>query len=341
MGSRFALAILLVAHGVILFAEFFAPYDFAIQRRQFAFAPPNRIHFIDADGRFHLRPFVYPWAALSDASSQYQENRAVRYPIHFFVSGSRYQLFGCFNSTIHLFGVAEPALFFLMGSDENGRDQFSRLLYGSRISLFAGLTATALSVLLGIVVGLLAGYYGGWLDQLLMRATELFLALPWLYMLFAVRAILPLHLDPGRVFLLLIAILGFLGWARPARLIRGVVLSVRQREYVLAAKGFGGSDFYILHRHILPQISGVALSQAAIFIPQYILAEVALSFVGIGVSEPVPSLGNMLAVLQHFYVLDSYWWMFLPALVLILVLFAYYSIYLTSGSTSVKSYTFR
>jgi peptide/nickel transport system permease protein len=157
-----------------------------------------------------------------------------------------------------------------------------------------------------------------------MRVAEVFVAVPWLYLLLAVRAVLPLHLDPAQVFFLLIAITGIIGWARPARLIRGVVLSVKEREYVLAARGFGASDLYLLRRHILPQVSGVALTQTVLLIPQYILAEVTLSFFGLGVSEPAPSWGNMLASLQQYFVLESCWWMFAPAVALIAVLLAYH-----------------
>jgi len=158
------------------------------------------------------------------------------------------------------------------------------------------------------------------------QLAEVFLALPWLYLLFAVRAFLPLHVAPNQVFMLLIAVIGMIGWARPARLIRGVVLCAKEREYVLAARGFGASDMYILRRHILPQISGVALTQAAVFIPRYVLAEVALSFLGLGVTEPAPSWGNLLAALQQYQVLESYWWMLFPALTLIPVFLGYYSL---------------
>jgi peptide/nickel transport system permease protein len=156
-----------------------------------------------------------------------------------------------------------------------------------------------------------------------MRVAELFLALPWLYLLFAVRAFLPLNLAPAQAFLLLIVVIGLIGWARPARLIRGVVLSARARDFVLAARGFGASDAYVLRRHVLPQAFGVVLTQAAILIPQYILAEVTLSFLGLGVGEPAASWGAMLASLQEYHVLASYWWMLAPGLVLVIVFLSY------------------
>jgi peptide/nickel transport system permease protein len=176
---------------------------------------------------------------------------------------------------------------------------------------------------MGCLLGVLAGFYGTWLDAVIMRLAELFLALPWLYLLFALRAFLPLHISPVEAFLLLIGVIGFVGWARPARMIRGIVLSAKERGYVLAARGFGASDSYVLCRHILPQTLSVVLTQAALLIPQYILAEVTLSFLGLGVGEPLPSWGNMLANLQQYHVLVSYWWMFFPGLILIPIFLSY------------------
>jgi peptide/nickel transport system permease protein len=323
---RLASAALVLFHALLLLAGFFAPYDFASQNRLLSFAPPTRIHVVDAQGKLHARPFVYAWKAVTGTITDYKEDQSVAYPVRFLVSGAQYKILGMLVSRVHLFGTEEPARVFLIGSDAYGRDQLSRLLYGGQISLFAGLLATAISLTLGVLIGVAAGYYGGWVDDALMRGAEVFLALPWLYLLFAVRAFLPLHVAPNQVFMLLIAVIGAIGWARPARLIRGVVLSAKEREYVLAARGFGASNVYILRRHILPQISGVALTQAAVFLPRYVLAEVALSFLGLGVAEPAPSWGNLLAPLQQYHIVEFYWWMLLPALTLIPVFLGYYSL---------------
>jgi peptide/nickel transport system permease protein len=149
-----------------------------------------------------------------------------------------------------------------------------------------------------------------------MRLAELFLALPWLYLLFALRAFLPLAVSPLQAFFLIIAVLGAVGWARPARLVRGVVLSAKERDFVRAARGFGATSVYLLRRHILPEASSVLLTQAAILVPQFVLAEMTLSFLGLGVPEPVPSWGNLLSSLQQYSVLVSYWWMYLPAIIM-------------------------
>jgi len=320
-------------HLAALGAGFLAPYGPTEQNRSLPYAPPTRLHLVDADGRFRWRPVVYPLAR-SRAGATYEEDRLQSYPVLFLVRDGP----GAPAGRVHLFGVEEPARVFLLGTDGFGRDQFSRLLHGAQISLFAGLLATALSLGVGWLLGTLAGYYGRWLDAILMRSAELFLALPWLYLLFTVRSMLPLHVSPGQAFLLMVLVIGLVDWARPARLVRGVVLSARERNYVLAARGFGASDLYLIRRHIAPQTFGLLLTQAALLAPQYILAEVTLSFLGLGVSEPVPSWGNMLAELQHYHVLASYWWMWVPGLALVAVFLAYYALsealHLLAGPTS-------
>jgi peptide/nickel transport system permease protein len=319
--TAIVLATLCAVHLAVLFAGFISPYDATRQNRNFPYAPPTHIHFSDAQ-QFHLRPFVCAYETRSDAPDEFQEDRSDCYPIHFFVRGAEYDLLGV-RSSLHLFGVDAPAKIFLMGSDGFGRDVFSRFLFGGQVSLFAGLLATVLTLVLGTALGTLAGYYGGWFDSIVMRGAELFLALPWLYLLFALRAFLPLSLSARQAFMLLIGVIGVVGWARPARLIRAIALTVRERQYVLAARLFGASDLYLMRRHILPDAYSTIVTQAALLIPQYVLAEVMLSFLGLGIGEPVPSWGNMLSTLQQYAVLVSYWWMLIPGLVLIPVFFGY------------------
>ena len=317
------LVALIAVHLLVVFAGFVAPYDVATQFREHPYAPPSRFHFRDEKGHIHIRPFVYEWKNNGNFA-EYEEDIDRITPIRFFVRGDPYTILHVLHSSVHLFGVEEPAHIFVLGSDGYGRDQFSRLLFGGQISLFSGLLAAALSLSLGLLFGSAAGYFGGLLDAVLMRISEVFLALPWLYLLFAVRAFLPLRMSAAGTFLLLIAIVGAVGWTRPARLVRGIVLSAKERSYVLAARGFGATEWYLLRRHVLPQTRGVLLTQAAILIPQFILAEVTLSFLGLGVAEPVPSVGNMLSVLQQYNVLSSYWWMIIPGLVLIPIFLSYY-----------------
>jgi peptide/nickel transport system permease protein len=310
------LAVLVALHGVIACGGFFAPYDPVAQDRQHPYAPPSKPHLLDKQGRVHLRPFFYPLRTREGFFDQYEEDTARAIPLKFFVDGSRYKLLGWVPCRMHLFG-ADDARVYLLGSDGYGRDQLARILYGGQVSLLAGWLGAGITLFLGLGIGAVAGYYGGWRDEILMRFAELFLALPWLYLLFGLRAFLPLAVSPLESFLLIVVVSGTLGWARPARLVRGVVLGAKERDFVKAARGFGASDEYLFRRHILPETSSVLLTQAAILVPQYVLAEMTLSFLGLGVPEPVASWGNLLANLQQFSVVISYWWMYLPALAIV------------------------
>lgn len=316
LAAGLAAGFLALLYASALGAGFVAPYGFGEQSREHPYAPPTRLHWVDAAGEARLRPFVY--RQIERAPGVYEEDRSRAFPVRLLV-----QRQGRWSG-MRLFGVDAPARIFLLGTDRFGRDQLSRLLYGARISLVSGLLAALLAVALGLVAGAAAGYRGGWLDQVVMRGSELFLALPWLYLLLGVRAFLPLDLAPAGSFLLLLAVLGTVGWAQPGRLVRGAVRNARSCDYVLAARGLGASELYVLRVHILPRAYGVALTQLAVLIPQYVLAEVTMSFLGLGVSEPVPSWGTLLAELENYNVLTTYRWMLWPAGVLTAVVLSYY-----------------
>ena len=312
-------------HILVLGAAFFAPYDPAEQHRESPFAPPTRLHFVDSQKKLHLRPYVCSWVNQTRAvgAPNYVEDCSRISSVRFLVRSGSPQAPAHDGMARRLFGADGPAPIFLLGTDDYGRDQLSRLLYGGRVSLFAGLFATGVSLALALLLGGVAGYFGSWVDDAVMRTAEVFMALPWIYLLFAVRAFLPLQVGARQSFFILVGVIGLTGWARPSRLIRGVILSARERDYVRAARGFGASNAYILRRHLLPETSAVVLTQAAFLIPQFILAEVTLSFLGLGVGEPVPSWGNMLASLQKYYVLQNCWWIVLSGAALIPVFLLY------------------
>jgi len=312
----FCVAVLGALHLGVACAGFFAPYDPVAQDREHPYAPPMRLHFVDTQGQIHPRPFFYAQALRAGSFEEYEENRARAIPVKFFVSGAPYHVLGVFPLRMHLFGGGGVPMY-LLGSDAYGRDLLSRVLFGGQVSLLAGLIGAGLTLSIGLCIGALAGFWGGWKDEVLMRMAELFLALPWIYLLFALRAFLPLTVPPLQAFLLVVMVIGAVGWARPARIVRGIVLSAKERDFVRAARGFGASDSYLLRKHILPETASAVLTQAAILVPQFVLAEMTLSFLGLGVPEPVPTWGNMLASLQHYNVLVSYWWMYLPALAMV------------------------
>lgn len=315
--KQFALAVaaFIAANSCLLLAGFFAPYAPSEQHRDFAYAPPTRIHFFDKVGSFHLAPFVYAVVPQEGEGFHYAEDRQSAYPIRFFSRQSDGR---------HALAVAPPANLFILGTDGFGRDIFSRILFGGRVSIAAALLATLLSLCFGAGLGAIAGHFGGATEAFIMRGSELSLALPWIYLLLAIRAVLPLHIGATQTFLLISAVIGIMGWARPARLVRGVVLSARERPFVMAARGFGASEWYLLRRHVLPQAFGIVITQAVILVPQFVTAEATLSFLGLGMTEPIPSWGNMLSALQHFQVMSSYWWMASPVIALVLVSAAYF-----------------
>ncbi|HKW57862.1 MAG TPA: ABC transporter permease [Candidatus Acidoferrum sp.] len=310
------LVVLGLLHVGVACAGFFGPYDPAEQDRDNPYVPPTRLHLIDSAGHWHFRPFFYGRLPREDSFEELREDTTKIFPLRFFIPGKPYPLLGFIPCRLRLFG-AERSRVYLIGTDEFGRDLWSRILYGGQLSLLAGMVGTSLTLFLAACIGTLAGYFGGWRDGLLMRIAELFTALPWLYLMFALRAFLPLTVQPLEAFLLVIVVLGAVGWARPARLVRGVVLSEKERDFVRAARGFGASNGYLLRHHILPATWSVLLTQGAILVPQFVLAEMTLSFLGLGVPEPVPSWGNLLANLQQYSVLVSCWWMYVPALAVI------------------------
>ena len=296
--ARFAISSLICLHLAVLSAGFLAPYDPTEQNRGSVLQPPSALHFV------HLRPFI--------AGANGHD-----YPLRFFITGSKYRWFFGPSSVTHLFGVDQPERVFLAGTDEFGRDQLSRILWGGQISLATGWLAALLALTLGLGCGLVAGFFGGWRDTVLMRGAELFLALPWLYLLLTVRAFLPLSLSPWTTALAIALVIGIIGWPRPARLVRGVVLSAKERDYVYAARGFGASSWYLVVKHCLPETYRLMATQATLLLPQFILAEVTLSFVGLGVGDPAVSWGSLLAPLRQIAVIESAWWMALPVLVVI------------------------
>lgn len=317
--------LLFSVHLLVVFAGFLAPYGYQTQDRSHPFAQPSGLHWVDCNGKFHLRPLVYvPQREAPQINNQ--DGCARLFPLRLLVHGDTYTILGIFPGSLHLFGVDSPDRFYLLGSDGFGRDMFSRMFYGGQVSLFAGLVAACLSLLTGLLVGAVAGLYGGWVDEVAMRLAEVFIAMPALFLLLALRAFLPLHMGPVSAFVLVVSVFGVLSWGRPARLVRGIVLSARERTFVLAARGFGASNWYLLRRHLMPLASGVMLTQMTLLVPQFILAEVVLSFLGLGVSEPFPTWGNLLAYAQQYHVLVSYWWMLLPGVAPIPVFLAYHAL---------------
>jgi peptide/nickel transport system permease protein len=284
---------------VALCADFLAPIHYRAQSRREPMAPPTEFHWRDDDGTYRLSPFIRSRSLADPLTRRYVEDRRTAFAVEFWTHGYPYKFLGFWQTDRHLLGVRETdtaaPLIHLLGTDALGRDRFARLLISSRFSLIVAPLGTFAAVLLGTLVGCIAGYAGRQTDMLLMRTADAIISLPMLVLVLALRATQPLELPPWRAGVLLVLIFGLLGWAEIARLTRGLVLALREQEFVLAARGMGLSPTRILFRHILPNAARPLVVQATLLLPTLLLAETALSYFGAGLQEPEPSWGNMLA----------------------------------------------
>ncbi|HEX3797987.1 MAG TPA: ABC transporter permease [Verrucomicrobiae bacterium] len=309
--------VLVILYLASLFAGFIAPYSFEHYDRDRIFHRPTALRW---EG---LRPAVQGYKA-GVGSFKYEMVKGDVAPIRFFVLGDAYKLFGFIPMHWHLFGPSDenhPVYFF--GTDQFGRDIFSRLLYGSQISLSIGLVGIVIRFGLGMIVGGISGYFGGMTDSIIMRVCELIMSIPALYLIMSLRATFPASLSSGQVYLLIIAILSLIGWASSARVIRGMALSLRERPFVLAARTMGLSDFRVVMRHILPGTFSYVIVAATLSVPYYILGEVVLSFLGVGIQEPTASWGIMLNAAQNPEYLTNYPWLLAPGVAIFITVLAF------------------
>jgi len=279
--------------------EFVSPYLLE-HTSNFTEARPQIIRFVDAEGKFHLRPFVYGLNKKIDLIKRlrtFEEDPTRQYPIYFFTKGEPYKLFGLIPTDRHLYGLVSDdpeASIFIMGTDALGRDYFTRLLYGGRLSLLIGLIGVLLTLFFGSILGAISGYYGGAMDMLVQRTTEFLNAFPDIPLFMALAAAIPTFWSPIAVYFMLTIILSFVRWGGLARQVRGMILSLREREYVLAAKSAGASDGRVMFRHLLPGAMSHIIVIATLSIPGMILSETALSWLGLGLRPPLTSWGVLL-----------------------------------------------
>jgi peptide/nickel transport system permease protein len=309
----FCLIVLGLIHGAAIFADFLAPYSFGNEDRMFSYASPSKIHLRDENGTWHW-PFIYGREIVFDQNHkrEYKDIVEKKYSLQIFVQGDSYKILGLIPCSLHLFGVNDGGRIYLCGADSRGRDLFSRLLHGARVSLSIGIIGVIISFSIGLLVGGIAGYYGGKVDDLLMRVCEMFMLFPSFYLLLALRAVVPANFTSVQVYLAIIVILSFIGWASLARVIRGMCLSLKEREYVLAAKTMGLSDLSIILHHILPHTLSYSLIALMLSIPGYILAESSLSLIGLGIQDPYASWGNLLSEAMGIVKIKFAPWILLP-----------------------------
>jgi peptide/nickel transport system permease protein len=308
-----------------LFAEILAPYGPSQRNPRYVNGPPMLVHLIDADGAFHWRPFVYARRMERDAVTLRPMpvvDQTERWPIRFFVRGQEYEFWGLLRSDIHLFG-SEAGFVHLFGTDDLGRDVFSRNLFAARVSLSVGLIGVVVAFVLGTVIGGVAGYFGGLIDNLVMRLIEFIRSIPTLPLWLALSAALPRDWSALQVYIAVTLILALIGWTWLARTVRSKLLALREEEFVLAARLAGCSDARIIGRHLLPSFASYLIVDLTIAFPEILLAETALSFLGLGLREPVESWGVMLYAAQNVRAIAHSPWLLIPGLFVILAVLAF------------------
>jgi peptide/nickel transport system permease protein len=315
---------LAVMYAAAILAGFIAPYRYDNARHDLPFYPPmiTRIHIFDDQGNLS-RPFVYHLVPVDPQLATYRDDTSKRYPLRLFARGDKYHILWLIRSNIHLFGVDEPGHIFLFGSDKVGQDIFSRILYGAQVSLSIGIVGILISTIIGMIVGGIAGYFGGVADFVIMRIVEIMLALPSLYFILILRQTFGTGMSSVHIYFIIVIILAFIGWATEARVIRGMVMSIKEQEYVIAARAMGFSNARIIIRHILPNTFSFVIVTATLSVPFFILSEVALSFLGVGIQEPEASWGNMLVAAQNNRYLSDFPWVLIPGAFIFLAVMAW------------------
>jgi len=319
----FGVVVLCLLYASAIFADFLSPYSYKNEDRNYSYCPPTPVKIVD-NGKLTW-PYVNGIKlTFNDYNKRvYVVDADKKYPIRLLIKGDEYKLLGLIPARHHLYGIGEKGRIYLMGADARGRDILSRLLYGGRISLSIGLIGVLISFSIGLIVGGIAGYWGGKIDNVLMRICEMFMMVPGFYLLLALRAAVPDNFSSVQVYFSIILILSFIGWAGLARIIRGMCLSLREREYVLAAKSLGLTNFQIIIKHILPHTLSYSIFAIMLSIPGYILGESALSLIGLGIQDPFASWGNMLTDAMSIIRIKFAPWILFPAFFIFLTVICF------------------
>lgn len=311
--------VLAILYLMALFAEFIAPYQTNEQDLQRTYHPPTALYLSEGS------VYVQAYEQVDPSIARYQAIEGKGYRVRFLGRGFEYRLLGLLKTDRHLFTLEDDqGRIYLLGSDSTGRDVFSRLVYGARVSLFIGLVGIVITMTLGFLVGGLSGYFGGRFEFMAMRLVEFIMAIPGLYLLLALRSALAPHFASDQMFFVIVVILAFIGWAGTARVLRGMTLSLRQNQYILAAQSMGQPALVILFKHVLPNLISYLLVAATLSIPGYVLGEAALSFLGLGIQEPSASWGLMLSQAQDMKVFFlGFWWLLTPGFAIFVTVIAY------------------
>jgi len=319
------LVILVIMYLLIAFADFFAIYPATYSNRSLAYQPPSNIYLINRDNKI-VHPYTYNYTKSFNKETltiEYKQDRSQKYKIKLFSKGYEYKLFGIFKTNIHLISKPDNCNLFLLGSDINGHDVYSRLFFGGRISLTIGFLALLISFPIGAFYGGISGYFGGKTDKILMRIAEAIMSIPGFYLLIILSQLLPSGMTSIQRFALITVILACIGWAGFSRVIRGMVLSIKNQEYVKSAETIGASKARIILKHILPQTSSYIIIAITLSVPSYILAESGLSFLGLGIQLPDASWGNMLREAQEFANIIYRPWLLTPGFLIFIAVLSF------------------
>ena len=328
--ARFSGALLLILYTGGIFCEFIAPYH-TLTRRDKLYMAPQRVRFQDASGWRLFRPFVYGSETVLDEETftwRHKEDVSRQYPIRLWVHTDEYKFWGFFRTDVHLFGLDQrgtdgEGTLHLLGTDKLGRDVLSRIIYGSRISLSIGLIGVLLSFLLGLLLGGIAGFFGGRVDMVVSRIIEFLQSLPTIPLWMALAAALPPRWSPIAIYAGITVILSIVGWTGLARVVRGKFLELREQDYVLAAKTAGAGTMTIIRRHLIPAFFSYLIVNLTLSIPNMILGETSLSYLGLGLRAPIVSWGVLLEQAQNFSVVALYPWLMIPAVFVIVAVLAF------------------
>ena len=323
--SKIALIILVIIYVLLFLADFIAPYTKDFSDRTMAYVPPSKIFTIDENGKLS-KPYTYNYIREFNPESleiTYRLDRSKKHYVKFLSKGQPYKFLGVIPLKRHLFSTDESGRIFLLGSDINGRDVFSRLLFGGRISMTIGFLALFVLFPIGLLYGGISGYFGGKTDIIMMRFAEAVMSIPSFYLLIILASVLPSGMTSSQRFVLIVLILALIGWAGFARVVRGMVLSVKTQEYIQAAQTMGASKLRIIIRHILPQTTSFVIVAITLSIPSYILSESGLSFLGLGIQQPDASWGNMLKEAQEFTNIIYRPWLLTPGFLIFVAVLAF------------------
>lgn len=319
-----AMVILGLMYGSALLTEFLAPYEVGSRDSGFIYAPPQSVHLFH-EGQF-VGPFVYGFGMklnMEKMKREFTPDLDKVQPLRFFCSGDEYRLWGLVDASLHLVCPAEDGTLFLMGTDRLGRDMFSRIIYGTRISLTVGLLGIAVSFLIGIVLGGISGYYGGWVDSVIQRLIEIVRSFPELPLWMALSAALPVTWSPIVIYFGITIILGMLDWPGLARAVRSKFLALREEDFATAAVLMGARPSRVIARHLLPSFTSHLIASVTLSVPSMILGETALSFLGLGLRPPITSWGVLLNEAQNINVVALYPWLMMPVLPVLVVVLAF------------------